>query len=141
IMPILDNEGYELVELRDQGTGRSRKLQVFIYRQSGFDVEDCARISRKISDELDLEDLISTHYFLEVSSPGLDRKLTTLRDFTRNLGQDLDFVFKDGKAITGTLLNVDNNQLDLLVNGEKQGFSLNQIHYAKISIKMGRKDG
>ncbi|MBN2543744.1 ribosome maturation factor RimP, partial [bacterium] len=127
-------EGYELVELKETGHGRSRKLSIFLYHPNGFSIGDCARLSRRISDLLDTEDIIKTRYFLEVSSPGLDRKLETLRDFTRNIGETMTVFKKDGKNLEGKLIGEKDKHLILIVDDEKILIPMNEISYGKITI-------
>jgi len=76
----------ELVHVEEKGTGKSRTLRVFIDKPEGVSIEDCSTVSRTLSDLLDAEDLIHTEYILEVSSPGLERELYSLKDFERFAG-------------------------------------------------------
>lgn len=79
--PVVEGMGYELVRLRLQG-GKTATLQVMAERPGGgIEVEDCAAISTDLSAILDVEDPITENYTLEVSSPGIDRPLTRLKDF------------------------------------------------------------
>ena len=81
--PTIEGLGFELVRLRLM-SGRRALLQIMAERpDGGIEVEDCARISRSVSALLDVEDPISGEYTLEVSSPGIDRPLTRLKDFER----------------------------------------------------------
>jgi ribosome maturation factor RimP len=81
VAPVIAGMGFELVRLRLMG-GRTRVLQIMADRpEGGIDVEDCARISTAVSAVLDVEDPIEESYVLEVSSPGIDRPLTRLKDF------------------------------------------------------------
>ena len=76
----------ELVESTLSGKGRSALLRVFIHKPGGVTIDDCARISRRISRELEYDEELQEAYTIEVSSPGLDRKLHTRRDFERVQG-------------------------------------------------------
>src|SRR5215204_3202262 len=76
----------ELVHVEEKGTGKSRTLRVFIDKPEGVSIEDCSTVSRQLSDLLDAEDLIRTEYILEVSSPGLERELYSLKDFEKFAG-------------------------------------------------------
>jgi ribosome maturation factor RimP len=79
--------GLEVVEVEMRGGGKSRMLRVFIDRQNGVTHEDCANLSREVSTILDVEDAMpGGSYLLEVSSPGLDRKLSRAADFERFQG-------------------------------------------------------
>lgn len=81
VTPVIEDLGFELVRLRLQG-GRHRTLQIMAERPDGtIEVEDCATISTAVSATLDVEDPIEDAYTLEVSSPGIDRPLTRLKDF------------------------------------------------------------
>ena len=83
VQPTIEGMGFELVRLRLMG-GRRPTLQVMAERPDGtMEVDDCALLSRQISAVLDVEDPIEREYTLEVSSPGIDRPLTRLKDFER----------------------------------------------------------
>jgi ribosome maturation factor RimP len=81
VQPLIEGMGYELVRLRLM-TGKSKNLQIMAEKpEGGIEVDDCAKISSAISAILDVEDPIDGDYTLEVSSPGIDRPLTRLKDF------------------------------------------------------------
>ncbi|MDH2326840.1 ribosome maturation factor RimP [Cereibacter sp. SYSU M97828] len=81
VTPTIEGLGFELVRIRLMG-GKIRTLQIMADRpDGGIEVEDCAKISTAVSAILDVEDPIEDNYTLEVSSPGIDRPLTRLKDF------------------------------------------------------------
>jgi ribosome maturation factor RimP len=81
------SSGVEVVEVDMRGSGNARMLRVFIDKPGGVTHEDCANISRELSTILDVEDAVpGGSYVLEVSSPGLDRKLSRPADFERFTG-------------------------------------------------------
>lgn len=81
VQPVIEGMGYELVRLRLM-SGKSATLQIMADKpEGGIEVDDCAKISTAISAVLDVEDPIEEEYTLEVSSPGIDRPLTRLKDF------------------------------------------------------------
>jgi ribosome maturation factor RimP len=81
VQPVIEGLGYELVRLRLM-SGRSTTLQIMADRPNGgIEVDDCAKISTDVSAILDVEDPVAGEYALEVSSPGIDRPLTRLKDF------------------------------------------------------------
>lgn len=83
VAPVIEGMGFELVRLRLMA-GKKPTLQIMADRAGGgIEVEDCAEISRQVSAVLDIEDPIEGEYTLEVSSPGIDRPLTRLKDFDR----------------------------------------------------------
>ena len=83
VEPLLQTQGFELVELQLQQRKGQWLIRVFADAEGGISLEDCQRLSRDIGLAFDTEDLIATSYVLEVSSPGLDRHLRTARDFQR----------------------------------------------------------
>ena len=81
IGPVIEGLGFELVRIRLMG-GKTRTLQIMVDRpDGGIEVDECATCSTAISAVLDVEDPIEDNYILEVSSPGIDRPLTRLKDF------------------------------------------------------------
>jgi ribosome maturation factor RimP len=96
---MLDTLGYDLVELALAVSHGRRTLRVFIDRPDGINVEDCAVASRAISAVLDENDLSLGRYYLEVSSPGAERKLRGREDFERFVGRKALVRFR--QAIAG----------------------------------------
>jgi len=88
--------GVEVVEIEIRGGGKPRMLRIFIDKPSGVTHEDCANLSREVSTILDVEDAVpGGSYVLEVSSPGLDRKLVTPSDFERFQGSRVKLTARD----------------------------------------------
>src|ERR1700747_1012914 len=84
---VASSSGLEVVEIEFRGGGKSRMLRVFLDKPAGVTHEDCAHFSREFGTILDVEDAVpGSSYVLEVSSPGLDRKLTRAVDFERFAG-------------------------------------------------------
>jgi ribosome maturation factor RimP len=84
---VIESQGYELVELELKGGGKNSILRVFIDKPAGISHKDCELVSEQLGTVLDVEDLIPFSYTLEVSSPGLDRKLVKDSDYTRFVGK------------------------------------------------------
>lgn len=105
----------ELVHVEEKGTGKSRTLRVFIDKPEGVTIEDCSDVSRALSDMLDAEDLIHTEYILEVSSPGLERELYSLKDFEKFAGSAAKLkTFKPingQKNFRGKILRVEGEEI------------------------------
>ena len=88
VQPVIEDLGYELVRLR-LITGKQTIMQIMAERpDGGIEVDDCAKISTEVSAILDVEDLVDAEYALEVSSPGIDRPLTRLKDFATYEGYE-----------------------------------------------------
>ena len=83
IQEVVESQGYELVDAEFKGGGKSSILRIFIDKPAGISHHDCELISEQVGTVLDVEDLIPSAYTLEVSSPGLDRKLVKESDYTR----------------------------------------------------------
>jgi len=127
--PVAESVGYEIVRLRLMGGAEQRRLQIMAERPlqedgtgGDMNVEDCARLSRAISEILDAADPISGEYTLEVSSPGVDRPLTRLKDFDTYAGLEirieLDRVAEGRKRFKGELAGVEDGQVGLNIEGE-----------------------
>ncbi|KQZ28575.1 ribosome maturation factor RimP [Caulobacter sp. Root1472] len=121
--PVAESVGYEIVRLRLMGGAEQRRLQIMAERPDGdMNVEDCARLSRAISEIMDAADPISGEYTLEVSSPGVDRPLTRLKDFDTYAGLEirieLDRVAEGRKRFKGELAGVEDGQVGLNLEGE-----------------------
>jgi ribosome maturation factor RimP len=122
--PVAEAAGYAIVRLRLMGGAETRRLQIMAERQSDGDmvVEDCARLSRSISEIMDAADPISGEYTLEVSSPGVDRPLTRLADFATFEGHEakieLDRLAEGRKRFRGDLAGIEGDQVALDLEGE-----------------------
>lgn len=127
IIPVIEDMGFELVRLRLQG-GKTATLQVMADRPAGgINVDDCGEISIAISATLDVEDPIEDAYNLEVSSPGIDRPLTRLKDFETFEGYEARLETNqpiDGrKRFKGELAGVEGDEV--LINIEEGTIGLN----------------
>jgi ribosome maturation factor RimP len=87
VTETIEGQGYELVELELKGGGKNLVLRVFIDKPAGISHKDCELVSEQLGTVLDVEDLIPFSYTLEVSSPGLDRRLAKDSDYTRFEGK------------------------------------------------------
>lgn len=90
ITPLIDEEGFELVDVEYVKEGADWYLRVYIDKDGGITVNDCEKISRAFNEILDREDYIDDAYIFEVSSPGLLRPLKKDKDYQRNLGKLLE---------------------------------------------------
>ena len=114
--------GYELADLELKLGGRDGIVRVFIDRHpEGIDLDDCEAVSRQVSSVLDVEDPIPGHYTLEVSSPGLDRKLTKPDHFQRFMGEEvkvkLRFPLDGRRNFRGVLTSADTKAIAVEVDG------------------------
>jgi len=84
---LLTSLGMELVDVEYKREGRDMVARLFIDKEGGVSLDDCATVSRELSDILDAEDFIAEHYTLEVSSPGICRPLKKVADYERYVGR------------------------------------------------------
>ncbi len=129
--------GYELVgaELFRKGVG-GLVLRVYIDQEKGIGLEDCSSVSHQISGVLDVEDPISEHYDLEVSSPGLDRPLFELAHFQRFSGEKarlkLSAPVQGRRKLEGVLAGVEEDEVLLEVEDQTYRLDLSEIDSARL---------
>src|SRR5215467_4613978 len=121
---VASSSGLEVVEIELCGGGKSRMLRVFIDKPAGVTHEDCANFSREFGTILDVEDAVpGAQYTLEVSSPGLDRKLVRPGDFDRFAGHRVHLVTREPVAgrrnFEGRLLGREGERVKLDLNAPK----------------------
>jgi len=136
VEPTVGSLGFELVGVlwRD---GRSRSLvRIYIDRDEGVTVDDCARVSHRVNGLLDVEDPIPGEYDLEVSSPGADRPLFVERDFARYAGAGLKVTLRDPSAgrrgFTGTLGGYADGVVLVDEHGMEHRFAISEIESARL---------
>lgn len=89
-MPIIEEHGFELVDVEYVKEGADYYLRVYADKEGGINIDDCVLISRSLEEKLDAADRMTDAYILEVSSPGLTRPLKKEKDFKRNLGKKVE---------------------------------------------------
>ncbi|MFO1014697.1 MAG: ribosome maturation factor RimP [Caulobacteraceae bacterium] len=123
--PVAEAAGFEIVRLRLMGGDHVRRLQIMAERADGsMVVEDCAILSRAISPVMDAADPITGEYTLEVSSPGIDRPLTRLKDFETYEGLEarieLDRMADGRKRFKGELAGIEDDNVAINLEGEEE---------------------
>ncbi len=118
--------GFELVDVEYKKEFGSNFLRIYIDKPGGIHLEDCQVFSEKISQYLDTEDPISETYYLEVSSPGLDRPLKTDKDLKRNIGKEIEInlykAIDNKKKYDGELLDFNESEIIISDNGNNKLF-------------------
>ena len=111
LIPIMEELGFELVDVEYVKEGSSWYLRAYIDKPGGININDCETVSRRLSDILDEKDFIDDAYIMEVSSPGLGRPLKKEKDFKRSLGKEVDIrtyrMIDRQKEFTGILTAYD----------------------------------
>jgi ribosome maturation factor RimP len=138
--PIVDQNGLEIVEVTLKSEGNRWILRVTIDCETGVTVGHCTMISRELSVHLDVEDLIPVKYYLEVTSPGLDRPLKNERDFERFAGRSVvikTYRSNSGKKkIRGILEGIDEGIVQVrLDNGNLLEVSQEDMSSARLDYK------
>ena len=123
ILPLLEKNHFELVDLEYVKEAGTYYLRAYIDKEGGITINDCELISRAFSDLLDKNDFIEDSYIMEVSSPVLGRVLKKDRDYTRNLGKDVEirlFAPVNGtKELTGQLVSFDPESVTIAISADK----------------------
>ena len=132
LQPMVDERGFELVDVEYVKEGSNWYLRAFIDKPGGISIDDIEPISRELSEKLDQEDFISDAYILEVSSPGLGRPLKKEKDFKRNLGEEVEIrtyrAIDRQKEFVGILKSYDENTVTITYEDEtEQTFDRKEI--------------
>lgn len=138
VAPTIEGLGFELVRIRLM-SGKRATLQIMAERPEGWiEVDDCAKISRAVSAVLDVEDPISGEYVLEVSSPGIDRPLTRLKDFERYADYEVKLETSeliDGRRrFKGMLHGVEGNEILVEIPEGVIGLEFDWLSDAKLVL-------
>ena len=134
--PTIERLGYELVDLEVRLGSGNGLVRVFIDKPAGIDLDDCEKVSLAVSALLDVEDPVPGNYNLEVSSPGLDRKLTKPAHFQRFAGEtvkvQMRFPIEGRRRFRGTLVSSDEENIVVEVDGESHSLPLKTIDTARL---------
>ncbi len=138
---VAGSRGLEVVEVELRGGGKARMLRVFIDKPAGVTHEDCAEFSRELGIILDVEDVVpGNSYLLEVSSPGLDRKLFRPVDFERFTGSRIKVKTRNpmngNHHFEGRLEKFENGRLTLDVNSARKKSRTEDLSAKKLEIDL-----
>jgi len=140
---FLAGNGYELYNIEFVKEGKDWFLRVYIDKAFGgpeeyIGTDDCEKVSRYLSDRLDELDPIESNYYLEVSSPGLDRPLLKERDFERYAGKEVDVslykAINGKKAFSGVLKGLADGKIVILTGGTETGFPKEDVANTRLKI-------
>lgn len=139
LQDAVEDLGCELWGIECQRMGRFMTVRLFIDKEGGVTVDDCADVSRQVSAILDVEDPIADKYNLEVSSPGLDRPLFTLPQFERYIGQDIAVHLRipvmERRKWQGKLERIEKDMITLIVDDQEQILVFGNIQKANVVAK------
>lgn len=134
--PIAAESGFYIYDIEYIKEGGLWFLRVYIDKDGGITMDECEAFSRTLSDTLDEADPISGNYYLEVSSPGIERRLKTEVHFRRYIGSVIDIslykAVNGSKLITGILKKYENNEIAVEADGEDILLPLSSVSKANL---------
>ena len=134
--PIAAESGFYIYDIEYVKEGGLWFLRVYIDKDGGITMDECEAFSRTLSDTLDEADPISGNYYLEVSSPGIERRLKTEAHFRRYIGSVIDIslykAVNGSKLITGILKKYENNEIAVEADGEDILLPLSSVSKANL---------
>ncbi len=144
LTPVVESAGHELEQVTVSAAGRRSVVRVVVDRAEGVDLDDVAELSRRVGQALEEADerdpsLLGPSYVLEVSSPGVDRPLTTPRHFKRNTGRLVELVTSEEKLV-GRVLSVEDDAVRLDVDGTSRVLPLADVRRARVQVEFSRGD-
>ena len=135
VEPIIEDLGYSLYDVEYAKEGKDYFLRIFIDSKEGISLTDCEKVTNAINDILDKEDCIKEGYFLEVSSPGIERIIRKEKHLEQNIGNEVEIkLFRPidkQKTLSGILLKYDNESIYLNVNSEEKKIEKQNIAQIK----------
>ena len=142
VEPVVSGLGYQFVGAEFGQAENGQTLRIYIDSKGGVVVEDCVLVSRQLSAVMDVENVISSAYQLEVSSPGVDRPLFTPAQFTVQIGNIIKItmmVAVDGRRnFKGELLAVDQDNAIVLVDGIDYTLPVRDVEHANLVANLSR---
>ena len=152
VEPIIENLGYELYDVEYAKEGKNYFLRIFIDNEKGIDLNDCEKVNDAINPILDEANYIKDQYFLEVSSPGVERRLRKNKHFEASIGKEVDINLyspitlkqdeinekkkknNTTKNISGILKSFDENNITLEIESNEE-IKIERKNISNIKIK------
>ena len=137
IEEIVTAQGFVLIDLSIRGDNHLRIVEVFIDSEKGINTDDCENVSRALNEAIQAEELISSNYRLDVSSPGVDRPLKFLIQYVKHINRKFEVEFKDGEEIkkfVGKLSRLEGSKLYFAVQNSESAIDFQNIVKAKVLI-------
>lgn len=137
---VAEGQGVEVIGVNLLGSWNRMLLRVTIDKDGGVTLDDCEKFSRNLGSLLEIEDPVQSAYTLEVSSPGLDRPLTTLKDFEGNIGRLVRVITKEKidnqNFFLGRIIGVAGNIIRLSIDKEEREIFFENISRARLEIEI-----
>ena len=140
VQPIIDSNNFELVDVEYVKEAGEYYLRIFVDKEGGISLNECEVVSRALSEILDIKDPIKDNYYLEVSSPGLDRPLKKDKDFVRYQGRDVEIkLYKPlngSKQFEGELVGLtEDKNIKVVIDDEEVEFNKKDVALIRLAIK------
>lgn len=140
VLEITNPRNFEIVDIEYVKEAGEYYLRVYIDKEGGISLNDCEEVSRALSEVLDVKDPIKDNYFLEVSSPGLDRPLKKDKDFVRYAGRDVEIkLYKPmngSKQFEGELVGLTgDNNIKVIIDENEVEFNKKEVALVRLAIK------
>lgn len=140
VLEITNPRNFEIVDVEYVKEAGEYYLRVYIDKEGGISLNDCEEVSRALSEVLDVKDPIKDNYFLEVSSPGLDRPLKKDKDFVRYAGRDVEIkLYKPmngSKQFEGELVGLtEDNNIKVIIDDNEVEFNKKEVALVRLAIK------
>ncbi len=137
--PVAENFGCFIYDVEYVKEGGNWYLRVYADEDGGINIDECEAISREISAMLDKSDPIKQNYFLEVSSPGIERKLRQPEHFEMYKNETVDVglykAVNGSKTLSGALIGLENDEISLEIEGETVKIKLSETTYVKLHFE------
>ena len=138
IEEVVSRYGYLLIDVAFRGDQKNKIIEIFIdHEKDGVTTKACASISRDIGEQIDTEELITSKYRLDVSSPGLERPLKFIRQYVKNIDRKFEVEYQteeDTNKFEGKLVSVEGEKLTFKTNKEEVLIDFEKIKSAKVII-------
>ena len=143
---VAASEGVELVDVELHGRGPGAVLRIFLDKPGGVSIEDCQTVSRQVGTLLDIEGVMTARYTLEVSSPGLDRKLIKPSDYDRFAGRKVKLLLRNSeggrRSLQGQLIGWDDGKVKIEdKSGATLAVTFDEIEKANLVPEFGKELG
>ncbi len=129
IEAIVESCGVSLYDIEVLKEGDYSIFRIYLKSSNGIDLSKCEEVSRLLSPLFDVEPPVSGEYFLEVSSPGIERKLKKIEHFEKSIGEDVNITSKSKDIVSGKILKVENSKI--YIESEKE---IKEIDFADIKV-------
>ncbi len=136
VTPTVAAMGLRVWGVEYLGQGKRSTLRLYIDSDAGVTVDDCERVSKQVSELLDVEDVLQTSYTLEVSSPGMDRLLFKPEQYAESIGETIDvrlnYPFEGRRRVVGALTGLENEEVLVRVEDSEFLIPLSNVQRARI---------